>query len=175
MALDRGELRAPEVQPRPGDQLKRLQADVLQLAPARLEPGRLGAGEQAAVGDIERHLGERPCRPGVLAVERVPRPLDLRGGRFQVDPHRLGQVEQQLVAALERTVAERGAQTTEQRPQCRVLGDGRLMRPQRPDQLLPPDRPSPVEQQVGEQQRHLFAAQRPSQLRAIDLYGQPSA
>ena len=38
VAFHRGELRPPEMQPGPRDQLERLQPDVLELAPPRLEP-----------------------------------------------------------------------------------------------------------------------------------------
>ena len=77
--LGRLQLRAAHHQPGAADHLERLQAHVLELAAWGLEPGRLGAREQAAAGDVERHLRERPRAAGVVALERVdararPRP-----------------------------------------------------------------------------------------------------
>src|SRR2546429_7337094 len=50
-----------------------------------------------------------------------------------------------------------------------------MVGPQRADQLVTADVARAVQQQVGEQQRHLLAPQAVSKLRTIDLYGQPSA
>ncbi len=173
-ALGRLQLRAAHQQAGAADDLERLLPDVLELAPRGFEPHRLSAREQPAAGDVERHLGERPRPAGVAGVERLERARDLGRGRLHVDPHRLGQRQDQLVATGKRRRPQRGAQAREQRPQRGVLGDRRLVGPQRVDELVAADVPRPVEHQVGEQQRDLLAAQPLGKLHAVDLHGQPS-
>ena len=172
-ALDGRELRPAHAQPRAPNHLQRTQPHVLELAPAGLEPARLRAGQQAAAGDVERDLRERPGAAHVAALQRLLRSLHLDDRRLDVDPHGLGKHQAQLVAAGERRRSEHRAQPRQQRPQRRVLRARRLEGPQRPDQLLASDVAIAVEDEVGEQQRHLPTAERIGHLHAVDLDRQP--
>ncbi len=172
--LGRLQLRAAHHQAGATDHLEGLLAHVLELAAGGLEPGRLRTREQAAAGDVERHLRQRPGAAPVAPLERVDRARNLGRGRLDVDPDRLGERQDQLVAPGERRGPERGAQSREQRPQRRVLRDRRLIGPQRIDQLIATDVPRAVEHEVREQQRDLPAAQPLGKLHAVDLHGQAS-
>src|SRR5947209_19574670 len=114
MTLDRRELSAPEPQAGAPDHLECLQPDVLELAPARLEPAGLRTGEQPTFGDVERHLRERPGRTGIAVLQALTRALDLGGGRLEVNPDRFGQLEDELVAPGQSAGAERGAKPREE-------------------------------------------------------------
>ena len=95
--------------------------------------------------------------------------------RLDVDPRRLGQLEHQLVATDEDRLARApSAAATAASAAPRPAICGALLGPQRADQLLATDRAVPVEHQVGEQQRHLLAAQRTDEFDAVDLDGQPA-
>src|SRR5581483_4855527 len=97
--------------------LERLQADVLELTPARLEPARLGARQQASSGDVERNLGQGPCAARVALRQRVLGALDLRRGRLQVDPHGSREIEDELVTPDQRVGPKRRSQAREERSQ----------------------------------------------------------
>ena len=120
-ALGRGQLRPADRQPGAPDHLERLQADVLELAAARLEPGGLRAGQQPAAGDVERDLRQRPGAAGVAALERPLGALDLAGPR----PRRRSTPARGAPASARRgrpaSGAERRAQPRQQRPQRGVL------------------------------------------------------
>ncbi len=174
-ALDRAQLGAAQSHARAADDLKGLQAQVIELSASALQPGRLRAGEQPAAGDVERHLSLSPSLAGVSTPEGLERALDVSGGRLDVDPNRFGQLEDQLVAPRQHRGSERRAQPREQRSQRSVLGPGGLVRPQRAAQLLTADGPVAVEHQVGEQQWHLLAAQRTRPFVAAQLNRQAAA
>ncbi len=173
--LHRGDLAAAELESRPADHLQGLQADLRQLAPPRLEPRRAHARQQPAARDVQRHLGQRPGGPRIPAIERLAGAPDLGAGGLEVDPRRLGQGQHQLVAAGEDLVAQARAQSREQRPQGAVLGAGGAFGPDRVEQLVASDRATAAEHQIGEQQGHLPAAQRPNQLDTVQLHRQPAA
>ncbi len=158
-ALDRGKLRAAEVQPRAPDHLERLQPHVLESRRRRdssqvaWEPGSsprpaMLSGTCASAQALRASPRSSACRARSTSSAAASRSIQTGGGRLRISSSR--------PAA---RCSERRAQPREQRPQRRVLRNGRVVGPQRADQLLAADVPGAVEQQVGEQQRHLLAAQ----------------
>jgi hypothetical protein len=174
-ALGRCQLRAAQRQPSAPDQFKRLQAQVLELAATRLEPGSLVSGQQPPHADVERNLRQRPGPLWVAVLERSSRALDAGRRGFEVNPDGLRQREHQLLASEQRGGSERGAQAREQRPQGGVLCPWRLLWPQCHAQLFASNMPVPPEHHVGEQQRDLPAPERGHPLVAVNPHGQAAA
>ena len=105
--LDGAELAAAEDEPGTADELQRAEPHLGQIPPARFDPPVVGAGQQPAGGDVERHLRQGPGAAGVAPAERLLGAGELGAGGLEVDPHRLGQLQDDLVAADDRSGTER--------------------------------------------------------------------
>ena len=168
--LDRGQLSAAHHQAGAADDLQRLEPEVVELAPPRLQPVDLDAGQQPAAGDVDRHLGQPPrlARRHGSPGRRCARCTCAAAASTSIQT---GSGSSRLSSSRpdEHRGAERRAQPREQGAQRGVLGSGRRPRPQRPDQLLAADRPASVERQIGEQQRDLATPQAPRPLATLQL------
>ena len=105
-----------------GDRLERPQPQLLDLAPALVQPGRLVAGQEAALGDRQR--GRRS--PPASAACAASRSIHASSGKR----------ERQLAAALQHVLAERPAHLREQRAQRLARVGRRRLGPQQVDQLV---------------------------------------
>ncbi len=159
-----GSASPPRRSPALGDELERLDAQLLEVVAGTGQPGRVEVGQQAGLG--ERGGLERRVGIGVGAG----RGDELRH-RLDVDPDRLGKDEPQRLAALQDRRLDGAAQAREHRRERGVARRRALVRPQRLDQLVAADGPAAVQHEVGEREPPLAAAQ----LRLTALAGELDA
>ena len=149
--------------PDPGDGLKRFEPELLEIEPVFLDPACLQARQQAALEDPGRLLrvvpaGGQPFGAGLPVTGQVLGRAELLLRHFVVDPGVFAQLERELGPAFEAAFAQRLAQTGERRGEQRLAAAGQaLVGPECFDQLVPPDRPGPVQHQVREDQPSLTA------------------
>jgi hypothetical protein len=151
-ALGRRQRVPATAQSRGGDELERLDAQLVQVVAGTGQPGRVEVGQQPGLGEpggFERWVG--------IAV-RTSRGDELAHG-LDVDPDRLGEDEPQRLAALEHGGLDGAAQPREHRRERRVARRRALVRPQRLDQLVTANGPPAVQHEVGERQPPLATAQ----------------
>ena len=171
-----GQRGAAEPDPGGGERLQRLDAQVGELGAAGIDPGRLEARQQAALGDLDRLAGRLPGVLGAAVVERVAGGSDALGRDLPVDPGVLGQDQVQFGTPFQHARAERLAQAAQRRGEQRLVrGRRALARPQRLGELVTADRAVAVQRQVREEQPTLASAQRVFEPPSLELHDEPSA
>ena len=83
-----------------------------------------------------------------------------RADHLDIDPRRLGEPELDGVAAFEHRRCDRRTDPGEHGGKCLLARGRAILGPQRRDELVTPDRPVAVQQQIGEAEPTLAAAQR---------------
>jgi hypothetical protein len=157
-ALGRRQPRAAEREAAGGDALQRPQAHLLEAPALVLGPARADLGQEAALGDLERDVGGGRRLGPVRALQRALGALDRRERRLDVDRRARRQHEPQVRPAGDGAVAERLAQPRQQRVERAVRRCRRLVGPQDVDELVAPDGARAVQDEIGEQQPRLPAA-----------------